>query len=366
MHPIRRMTCPMLGVALALVFVAPPSARAGNAPSKAGSTAILHPEMVLQVYEKPHAGSGLARALSFDFLVSGDCFFPCQTDVPGTEDYLFDLTPSTAVNPKALTAYVAWSRQNPVRLDYDIAIAAFSTTAWVASQIVVNAPGDDLNPRIAVGPDGNVHLVYESGGEIGYREFTGGLSLIWSQSVSKDLKTVSNHAPRVAVDPDGFAWVVYLGDAGTGEQVLFAAQNLANHGPGGVNTAISPLRVAELTRITPPSPQGWTVTLSPPTVELVSSVPLAYWVATDSGSGASVLQFVHRNVDSSTSDVGRLRLAELSVDQATSLARDFVRTYIDSLRYTPPGQPGDSSTIGIGIDPQTLPGGSQDVHGGDR
>lgn len=358
MHSYRRMTSWAFRVA-ALAACAAIPVFAGNTASTGESVAVLHPEMVLRVYEKPHPGTGLARALSFDFLVGGECFFPCQLDVPGTEDYLYDITPSSAVNTKALTAYVAWSRQNPSRGDYDVAIAAFASTAWVASQVVVNAPGDDIHPQIAVGPNGNVHLVYEAGGEIEYREFSAGLSLIWAQSISKDLGTTASHDARLTVDSKGYAWIAYLGNSGGGEQVVLAGQHLGDQG-GGVNTAISPLRVSEVTRIVPPVPRGGVISLAPPTVEMVGSVPLAYWIAADSVSGVSIFQFVHPNTDGTISEVGRLPLSDaVSADRAASLAREFVRAVYDSAAL--PTGPG--GTIGIVIDPQSIQGGSSDPRG---
>lgn len=325
-----RFACWSFGTVLALALAALP---AGAAEVRHDSVAFVYPQLSLRVFEKSLTGAGgPSRVLGYEYKNGPNCVV-CDGMVLGTEDPALDLTPQIAVNPVTTATWIVWAKEDIREGDFDIHVSTFSVTSWTGGLPLSRNSTQDSNPRIAIGPDGNVHVVWESDGEIEYRTLSREGNVLWAQNISRDLATTANSSPVLSVDSAGRAWVAYIGNDGSGPRVFLAGQGLEIP-PGGVNTAISPLRVTAL------APLGeralGDTQVGDVRLDLIGGAPLATWLITEA-TGRTTLEFRFRVPDGGVSDVGQIVLTpEITMDRAREAAREFVHGLYDSESFRAP------------------------------
>lgn len=103
--------------------------------------------------------------------------------------------------------WLFWSQREDA--DYDLFGRRFDGQAWGPRVHLGDAPGGDLDPRAALGPDGAIHLVWQAfdgDSDVRYRALRGG---VWSEPVVISDADANDWEPVIAVGADGTAHVVW-------------------------------------------------------------------------------------------------------------------------------------------------------------
>ena len=69
-----------------------------------------------------------------------------------------DGTPSLVTDPSSGLIAAAWSRNSAT--GFDVVVSRFVGGAWTEAAVVVGSPTNELDPHLALDPDGSVHLFY--------------------------------------------------------------------------------------------------------------------------------------------------------------------------------------------------------------
>jgi hypothetical protein len=136
-----------------------------------------------------------------------------------------DGTPSLVTDPSDGLIAAAWSRNSAS--GYDVVLSRFESGAWSDAAIVAGSPADDLDPQLALGPDGSVHLFYWVDGttpQVFHRVAPPDLS---SWSTPELVSTAGQSASRPAgAFYNGVLYVAYelhsFGNGNTPKQVVLA------------------------------------------------------------------------------------------------------------------------------------------------
>jgi hypothetical protein len=129
---------------LAWSAAAPVRAEVGIATS--GSVQV--PYVLAQITDDSDPWGGAWKRLSFEL----------NRTVLNPEGFLNgDGTPSLEVLPDG-RVLVAWARH--VAQGYDVVMSVHTTAGWSSMQVIADSTEDEVDPALAVQPDGTVHVVY--------------------------------------------------------------------------------------------------------------------------------------------------------------------------------------------------------------
>jgi hypothetical protein len=106
--------------------------------------------------------------------------------------------------------WVIWAQQDLFEADFDLYGRSFADGRWGHLERLAAGPGGDLDQAVARGPDGTLHLVWQSfrtgTSDILYTTFNGEG---WSAPIRVSPSDGNDWAPAVAVDSNGTAWVAW-------------------------------------------------------------------------------------------------------------------------------------------------------------
>jgi len=138
-----------------------------------------------------------------------------------------DGRPAIAVNLVSGLPLVAWARHSAT--GFDVVLSRFTNGEWTEPEVLAGAPVDELDPSLAIAPDGTVHLFWWENGStprVMHRQAGADLSS-WSEPEQVSQSTQIACRPSGAVQ-DGFLHVAYevhdYGFGGSPRQVVLAQQ----------------------------------------------------------------------------------------------------------------------------------------------
>ncbi len=139
-----------------------------------------------------------------------------------------DIAPS-AIQLANGTIMVVWSRGTGMTGTYDIWGMGYNGARWTSPTPLVVAPGDDLDPDLAITGNGNIWMVWSRAtstngqGDLYYKIYNGST---WGpeQPIATDALH-EEKLPSVTVTADGRVWVVYEANYLTTPQIWYKTWN---------------------------------------------------------------------------------------------------------------------------------------------
>jgi hypothetical protein len=122
-----------------------------------------------------------------------------NTALNTTGDVRNDGSPDTAYHPTTHRPYVVWAYDNGP--DRDIAFSRWADDGWTAEEFLTAGTEDELDPRVFVGPGGDVHVVWWVDGPTPYVLMTSRATHLdgWSTPVRVSPSGEMARRPTVAV-----------------------------------------------------------------------------------------------------------------------------------------------------------------------
>ena len=209
----------LLGLALAAALLAPGILRAEvGVVTQAGSTQLAVVYLLNGMSEDPSPINPVWR--KFGTMIDMN-----RVTLNATGDANGDGDPSLVSDAVSGLVVAAWSRNSPS--GFDVVVSRFVDGAWTAPAVVAGSPANELDPQLALGPDGSVHLFYWVAGptpQVFHVVAPANLSS-WSAAVLVSPPGEAARRPAVAFY-DGVLHVAYqldnFGNGNTPRQVVLA------------------------------------------------------------------------------------------------------------------------------------------------
>jgi len=177
-----------LAVACGLAFAAATPARAEVGIVGSGPSQVVY--VLAQITDDSDPWGGAWKRLSYDL----------NRAVLNPEGFLNgDGIPSMEVLPDGRVV-VAWARNSPQ--GYDVVVSVHTTAGWSAAQIVADSTENEVDPALALEPDGTLHVVYTVVGQdsrVVHRQAPSDLST-WSAELPVSQPGEEARRPSVAWD----------------------------------------------------------------------------------------------------------------------------------------------------------------------